>query len=338
MKLRCMVPILFILLVLPACAVHDLSSPAEDNFAAPTMSNSMSTAVLPTLTPELASQPEPSSEVSTPHFGYPPPQIFPTAYPEPATPAPPTETPVPLPVVATLPLTATWFYDIAEPTAGCGYTLYARSPNGDMVEFDQSTAATMRRPNTTPLLFTCTPVAGSNGQLEFRMVDITQGTSIPLQLNTADNIYGFSNVLASPDGRYLIFGGFPRIWDFANPESFRGMYRADISTGEVVEMIKYTSDPEKAYDEAGVVWDLHTPISWDETGLSVHTTSSGDNRLWHFTWEEDAPLPYSVAAGTLTVTLLDSEISWPADNSIPYNEPSLPSHLTRPILIYSPPP
>lgn len=351
---------LLLVLILTGCALPNRAAPPEAEIVVPAMSNSRATAPLPALTVTLipsataisvaeATASAIAFRAITPHPGYPAPVQYPTSYPDPLPPAPPTETPVPFPIVTTLPLTATWFYDADESSASCGYALLARSADGTIVELESRIAAAVPREEAPPLLLSCTPNDAGYGQEEIHVLDPTRGTSIPLDLNRAQTTYQLYGALLSPDGRYLLFDGNPSRYETISSDDFWGLYRADVTTGEVVEMIRYTTievdtangqvyGVEEAYNEAGVVWDSHTLTAWDETGLTVHTTASGDNHLWRFTWDDAAALPYSVGAGSLTVESLDPDVSWPADRWIAYEGPSLPSHIARPILIYQPSP
>ncbi len=354
-----------ILMGVVACATLTPSAPPEERAVAPTAEVASISPVLPTSTamtlvtstpmplvtstamtlPPAPGYPEPPIYPTYPP-SYPEPPVFPTGYPEPAespTPAPPTETPEPLPMVDMLPLTWTWFTAYSDSNGSdsngrCDYLLFARSPEGEIVQFKQRISGVVARPEATPLLFTCTPIGDEYRNLEIRAVDIEAGTSVLFPINTVESSYYLTSAILSPDARYILFGGGPGYnWDGSDPEQFWGLYRADLSSGEMVQFISFSRDPEGAYEEAGIGWDLHLPTLWDETGLVVFTMASGDRDLWLFTWDEDAPLPYSVDAGTLAVELLDSNASWPQGIRDSYDEPSLPARFQSPTLIYEPP-
>lgn len=345
--------ILLLILTLTGCALPSGTTSSQEDVVVPTMSNSRATTVLPPLTPtpperiELpptftAISAEDASATSV-QLGYPAPIAYPTSYPDPVTPSSPTEMPVPLPLVETLPLSSTWFIDADDADWGCGTTLYAHSPDGDIVQLNLPITAHILRPAMPPLLLTCVPKSDMFGDVELAIFDPLTGISVTLAANPTAIVYQWSSGILSPDGRYYIIDGSPSGFGATtDEEKFWGMYRVDLQTGEIVEMLQYEYDMPGFYDQGGASWDGHWPLEWNAegNGFTVFTLASMDTHLWRFVWDATAAMPYSIDEGTLTVESLDPEAPFPPalGATTVYSEPSLPSHMTQPVLVYRPVP
>ncbi len=289
--------IMLLLIGLTACTSPTLLP--DDSVAVPTAetggdTRSVISPPTPSIPPTWTARPARPSDATPPPYPEPSDAPPPSGYTGPYPTALPSQTAIPVTVVDVLPTDWLWFYSRGWPA--CQQTLYAEGPNREVVTLTNTMAGYVVRPDTTPLLLLC-----DKHQNAVRLVDFTNNTSIPLQLDLTHNEYNFDAVgpVLSPDGTQIAFVGEPK----ANAEGFPGMYVADVATGEVKPLFEFPALDSPANT---VEWDYYGVFAWTEEGLHYLAGKEGtfdkQTKVWKVTWVDDpAAMPYSEADGTLTI-------------------------------------
>lgn len=287
--------IVLLLFGLTACIAPGLLP--NDSVAVPTVETGGDVIRLSTravISADTPSRPTIPSDVTPPAYPEPSDPFPPGGYTEPYPTAAPSQTAITVPLVDALPTDWLWFFSRGWPE--CQQTIYAEGPNREVVAMTDKLAGYVVRPSSPPLLLVC-----DKAQNAVRLIDFTNNTSVPLQIDLAHNEYDFDWVgpVLSPDGTQIAFVGKPK----ENAEGFTGMYVAEVATGEVKPLFEFPAFGSPANT---VEWDSYGVIAWTEEGVHYLSATEGtfDNqeKVWKATWVDDpAAMPYSETDGTLTI-------------------------------------